>query len=73
MSIFNRITRFLTRTPESKKHPEPKTMDHVLHRLWTERVGQPGYDYEEKRLWMALQRFVERKGGLRESLEDYKV
>ena len=53
---------------------DPRTIDHLLHRLWTARAQEEPYDKDtEKRLWMALQRFVERKGGLNAPLSDYLV
>jgi len=56
-----------------QQQTQPKTIAHTLHHLWGKRTGSPDYDYEEKRLWMALQRFVESKGGIREPLDNYRV
>lgn len=70
MKILKQLADALSPS-QKEKQPDPETMDHVLHRLWSERVGSPGYDKDEKRLWMALQRFVERKGGLRAPFKDY--
>jgi hypothetical protein len=51
------------------------TIDNVLHKLWTNSITSgPKLDKrEEKRLWMILQQFVERKGGTREPASDYDV
>ncbi len=75
MSIYSRARDaavVFTRPAKSKRpHTDLKTMDHVLHELWSERAGSPGYDKEEKRLWLALQRFVEEKGGVRAPVSEY--
>jgi len=76
MSIIKRAyaaVRSVTNPDPPPRRTPPQTIDHALHYLWSERVGSAGYDAEEKRLWMCLQRFVERKGGLDADIEDYRA
>ena len=49
------------------------TVDHVLHKLWSHSKGSELEHYDEKRLWMLLQAFIERKGGLDAPASDYDV
>jgi hypothetical protein len=48
------------------------TISEVLHRLWTNSSSKLGRR-EEKHLWMILQQFVERHGGLEASAVDYDM
>lgn len=44
----------------------------VVHRLWSKYAGTANYDKEsEKPLWMVLQNFVERHGGVSAKSSDY--
>ncbi len=48
------------------------TIDDVLHKLWTNSTSTLE-KYDEKRLWMLLQNFIERNGGLKDSANQYDV
>jgi hypothetical protein len=76
MSIFRRAYEAIRTIKGDKrpkpKRPEPKTIAHLVHHMWGMRSESSDYDYDEKRLWMVLQRFVERKGGLQASIEDFR-
>lgn len=50
-----------------------RTVDHVLHKLWTHSKGSELHHVDEKRLWMLLQAFIERHGGLKAPASDYDV
>lgn len=48
------------------------TIDDVLHKLWTNSTST-FEKYDEKRLWMALQNFIEQNGGTRQRAAYFDV
>ena len=48
------------------------TVHQVLHKLWTHSESKLE-KYEDKRLWMLLENFVERRGGISASASIYDV
>ncbi len=59
--------------PRKPQRPDPITVMDALHRIWTDRTVQPDYDKDEKRLWMAIQNFMERHQARRALFEDYRA
>lgn len=46
------------------------TVDNLMHKLWTLRATEVPYSKAaEKPLWIALQKFVEKNGGLTQQAE----
>jgi hypothetical protein len=50
-----------------------KTVDNVLHALWSRHMDGDYDKSRDKALWMLLQNFIERNGGLKQSAFDFNV
>jgi hypothetical protein len=49
------------------------TIDNVLHALWTRHMDGDYDKARDKPLWMLLQNFIERKGGLKQDAIEFDV